>query len=106
MADVLKVDAEALHSLAANITSASEDPNVTNELLSPHSDAVGSQAVRDGLCGFESHWSRGWRTIAEKASSLGQMLSDSADTCVETDAMAASALTPQKTSTYSEARPV
>lgn len=106
MAEVLKVDAEALHSMAADITSVSEDLNATHEPLGKHSAAVWSQAGRDGLSGFESHRSRGRSPIAEKVSSLGQLLSDSADTYAGTDAMAGGALTLQKPSTYTGARPV
>ena len=99
MADVLKVDADALWGLAADITSVSADLEATNDLLSKYCDAVGSGDVRDALSGFESHWSRGRRLIAEKAASLGSMLAESADTYVETDTSMAGALTQQKTST-------
>ena len=106
MADVLKVDADALWGLAADITSVSEDLNATNELLTKYSDAVGSAEVRDALSGFESHWSRGRRLIAEKATSLASMLAESADAYVETDGSMAGALTQQTTVTQAGARAV
>ena len=45
MADVLKVDADALWGLAADITSVSADLEATNDLLNRYCDAVGSGDV-------------------------------------------------------------
>jgi Excreted virulence factor EspC, type VII ESX diderm len=96
--DVLKVDADSLWLLAEDVTSVGADLNATNELVSRYGDAVGASCVRDALGGFESHWSRGRREIAEKAETLSSMLSQSADAYVDTDGQVGAALSNQHTS--------